>query len=405
MVGGSCDPRFASVAEEFERNFASRGEVGASVCVTVDGEPVVDLWGGVADRAAGRPWERDTVSVVFSTTKGATALCAHVLASRGQLDLAAPVARYWPEFAQAGKDEITVGTLLAHRAGLPAVSEPLGEGAFYDWDRMVELLAAQRPVWEPGTRHGYHALTFGWLVGELVRRVSGRSLGTFLRSEVAEPLGLDLWLGLPEEHEPRVARMGYADPRPGDEPTRLSTVVVQEPDSVPALMLRNTGGYMLPGPAGFDSRAGHAAEVGATGMIANARAVAGMYASLACGGALNGVALVDGPSLARMSTTVSAGADATLFANSRFSYGFVRSVDNRHEGPGLRDSMILSADAFGHPGLGGGVGFASPANRMSFGYTMNAMGPGTLLNERGQSLVDAVYRSLGYTDSAAEVWC
>lgn len=308
--------------------------------------------------------------MVFSTTKGATALCAHILATRGQLDLTAPVARYWPEFAQAGKESVTVGMLLSHRAGLPVITEPLEAGALYDWDRMAGLLAAERPVWEPGTWHGYHAMTFGWLVGEVVRRVSGRSLGTFLREEVAGPLGLDLWLGLPAEHEPRVAAMGYADPRSEDETSRLSTVAAAEPDSVPARMLRNTAGYLLPGPAGFDSRAGHAAELGATGMITNARAVAGMYAPLAAGGGR----LVDAKALARMSTTVSAGADATLFANSRFSYGYVRSIDNRHEPYGLRDSMILSADAFGHPGLGGGLGFASPANRMSFGYTMNAMG-------------------------------
>jgi CubicO group peptidase (beta-lactamase class C family) len=404
MVGGSCDPRFARVREEFEKNLAERGEVGASVCVMIDGAPVVDLWGGVRDRASGRAWEEDTVSVVFSTTKGMTSLCAHILLSRGQLDLAAPVAAYWPEYAQAGKEGTTVGMMLAHRAGTPLVSAPLAEGAFLDWDGMIAALEAERPVWEPGTRHGYHALTFGWLVGELVRRVSGQSLGTFLRTEVAEPLGLDLWIGLPDELEPRVAPMGFADPQPGDEPSRLSAVVATEPESVQAVMLGNTGGYMLGGESGFDSRAAHAAEIGATGAVTNARAIAGMYAPLACGGSANGVTLVDGAGLARMATTVSAGPDAMLFANSRFTYGFVPSIDNRHDPAGLRDSMILSADAFGHPGLGGGVGFASPANRMSFGYTMNAMGPGTLLNPRGQSLVDAVYTSLGYTDAGAEVW-
>jgi CubicO group peptidase (beta-lactamase class C family) len=397
MVHGSCDPRFTRVRDEFERNFAERGEIGASVCVLVDGEPVVDLWGGVAERGTGRRWAEDTVSVVFSTTKGATALCAHLLASRGQLDLAAPVARYWPEFGQFGKEDITVGMVLSHRAGLPVISPRLADGAFFDWAGMVSALEKEKPVWVPGSRHGYHALTFGWLVGELVRRVSGRSLGRFLREEVAEPRGLDLWLGLPAEIEPRVAAMGYADPQPGDEAPRLSVVAAAEPDSVQARMLGNTGGYM---PASFDTREAHAAEIGATGMITNARALAGMYAPLA--GA--GEPLVDAATLARMSTTVVAGADAMLFANSRFTYGFVPSIDNRREPAGLRDSMVLSSDAFGHPGLGGGVGFASPANRMSFGYTMNAMGPGTLLNPRGQNLVDAVYTSLGYTDDTAEVW-
>lgn len=396
MVSGGCAPKFARVREEFERNFAERGEVGASVCVMLDGEPVVDLWGGMADHE-GRAWAQDTVSVVFSTTKGVTALCAHILVSRGKLDLAAPVTAYWPEFGQAGKENITVGMLLSHRAGLPVVSTPLAAGAFFDWAGMVATLEKEHPVWEPGTRHGYHAFTFGWLVGEVVRRVSGCSLGEFVRTEIAEPLGLDLWLGLPEEIEPRVAAMGPAEPQPGDVPARLAVVAATEPESPQARLMGNTGGYL---EGGFDSRAGHAAELGSVGAVTNARALAGMYAPLARGGA----PLVDAAALVRMSTTVAAGADALAFANSRYTYGFVPSIDNRHEPPGLRDSMILSADAFGHPGLGGGVGFASPANRMSFGYTMNAMGPGTMLNPRGQSLVDAVYTTLGYTDNDAEVW-
>lgn len=404
MVGGSCDPRFSRVREEFERNFAERGEVGASVCVIIDGEPVVDLWGGVADRATGRKWERDTVSVVFSTTKGVTSLCAHMLLARGKLELAAPVSDHWPGYAQHGKDGTTVGMVLAHRAGVPLLSAPVPDGAFLDWDAMIAAIEVQEPLWAPGTRHGYHALTYGWLAGELVRRASGQSLGSFVRAEIAEPLGLDLWLGLPAEIEPRVATMGYADPRPGDEQSRLVIEVATNRDSPQALMLGNTGNYMFGKDNGFDSPAGHAAELGATGAITNARALAGMYAPLASGGSADGVTLVDGATLARMATTVSAGPDAMLFANSRFTYGFVPSIDNRHERPGERDSMILSADAFGHPGLGGGVGFASPAHRMSFGYTMNAMGPGTLLNARGQSLVDAAYTSLGLTDSSAEVW-
>jgi CubicO group peptidase (beta-lactamase class C family) len=174
---GTAAPRFASVREEFERNFAERGEVGASVCVTVDGETVVDLWGGIADPDTQVPWNEDTLVLVWSCTKGATALCAHILAARGVIDLHAPVARYWPEFAKGGKDGITVRMVLNHQAGLGP----------------------------PSTRHGYHALVFGHLVGEVLRRVTGHSLGTFFRTEVAEPLGLDFWIGLPEEQEPRVA--------------------------------------------------------------------------------------------------------------------------------------------------------------------------------------------------------
>jgi CheY-like chemotaxis protein len=188
---GMCDARFGAVREEFARNFAERGEVGASVCVVVEGRTVVDLWGGLADRHTGRPWERDTLGLVWSCTKGATALCAHLLRSRGLLDLDRPVASYWPEFARAGKEGVTVRMLLDHQAGLPAVRRPLAPGGLYDWQYMTEALAAEAPFWEPGTRQGYHATTFGHLVGEVVRRVSGRPFDEFFRTEVAGPLGLD----------------------------------------------------------------------------------------------------------------------------------------------------------------------------------------------------------------------
>src|SRR4051812_6469275 len=189
-IHGFCEQPFQFVHAEFERNFRERGEVGASVCVTVEGQSVVDLWGGVADRASGRPWERDTIGLVWSCTKGATALCAHMLCSRGLLDVDEPVARYWPEFAQAGKEASPVRLLLDHQAGLPVVRQPLRPGGLYDWDYLVHLLAAEQPFWPPGTRQGYHASTFGHLVGEVVRRASGKDVGTFFREEVAEPLGL-----------------------------------------------------------------------------------------------------------------------------------------------------------------------------------------------------------------------
>lgn len=404
MIGGSCDPRFELVRDEFERNFAERGEVGASVCVMIDGEPVVDLWGGLANQDTRQPWKADTASVIFSCTKGATALCAHILASRDQLDFAAPMASYWPEFRHFGKEDITLGMVLTHQSGLPVVSTPLPEGAFFDWSRMTAALEIEKPAWEPGTRHGYHALTFGWLVGELVHRVSGKSLGSFFRDEVAEPLGLDFWIGLQEEKEPRIASMIFPEPTEDDEPSAFMTAAATKPESLPGQIFANCGGYMVPGPQGFDSRAAHAAEIGAAGGITHARGLAGMYAPLACGGRLRGVQLIDERALTRMGTTLSSGYDLTLLIESRFSAGYFRSIDNRHKPYGLRDSVILAGDAFGHPGFGGSIGFASPADRMSFGYTMNNMGPGTLLNDRGQSLVDAAYRSLGYTDNSVEVW-
>jgi CubicO group peptidase (beta-lactamase class C family) len=393
---GTCDPRFERVAEELERSFAERGEVGASVAVTVDGEMVVDLWGGVADPSTGREWTSDTLANLFSCTKGATALCAHVLASRGALDLDAPVASVWPEFAKNGKDAIAVRHLLSHQAGLPALREALPEGALYDWDLMVDRLAAEEPFWEPGTRHGYHALTFGFLVGEVVRRVSGAPLGDFFRDEIAAPLGLDLWLGLPEQHEWRVAPTIPADmPASIDELPAMHRAAFADVASLQGLVLANNGGYLLPGEA--DSRAAHAAVMGAVGALGNARSLAEMYRPLALGGAVDGVRLVEASQIARMSAVASASSvDAVVLVPSRWSLGFVKGADNRHL-PGIDASSILISDAaFGHAGMGGSLGFADPGARMSFGYSMNQQGLGVAMHERGQSLVDAVYESLGY---------
>ena len=403
-VSGTCDPKFKRVREEFERNFRERGEVGASVCVTVDGETVVDLWGGMARPETGAPWQADSVGLVWSCTKGATALCAHVLAARGRLDLDAPVVQYWPEFGQAGKERITVAMLLNHQAGLPVTRQPLPEGAFYNWTLMAAALAAEAPFWEPGTRNGYHALTFGWLVGEVVRRVSGKSLGTFFRDEIAGPLGLDFWIGLPEAVEPRVTPMIMPEPPgPGEPVSPFFQQAATDQTSIPALLFGNAGGYFNPGEC--DSRAGHAAEIPAANGITNARGLAGMYAPLACGGRLRGVELVNQDTLMRMIRVASAtGQDATLLIPTRFSLGFMKAIDNRRLPLGQQDSALLAEESFGHAGYGGSIGFADPRARMSFGYMMNKMGPGTLLGPRGQSLVDAVYLSLGYTSSASGSW-
>jgi CubicO group peptidase (beta-lactamase class C family) len=395
-VEGTHDARFAQVREEFERNFAERGEVGASVCVTVDGETVVDLWGGFSGspaEPAARAWQRDTIGNVWSATKGATALCAHLLAERGQLDLDAPVVTYWPEFGKNGKDGILVRHLLSHQAGLPALREPMPAGCFYDWQLMVDTLAAEEPFWRPGTRNGYHALTFGFLVGEVVRRASGRPLGTYFREEIAGPLGLDMHMGLPEEHESRVAPTIPADPPgPGDPVPSLYVAAFTDPTSIQALMLANSGGYMtVPGES--DSRAAHTAVMGAVGAITNGRGLAGMYRPLALGGG----GLVSAERVAVMGAVSAATAvDAVLLVPTRWSLGFTKTGDNRHLPLADREGMLLTEEAFGHPGMGGSLGFADPRARVSFGYTMNRQGTGLGVNERGQSLVDAVYRALGY---------
>jgi len=396
-VQGTCTSRFAQVREEFERNFAERGEVGASVCVTIDGETVVDMWGGTAEPASGRAWSADTVGNVWSATKGATALCAHMLASRGQLDLNAPVAQYWPEFAKSGKEAVLVRHLLNHQAGLPALRDPLPAGCFYDWNLMADALAKEEPFWKPGTRNGYHALTFGFLVGEVVRRVSGRTLGTFFRDEVSGPLGLDFWIGLPEEHEGRVAPTIPADPPgPGDPVPSFYVAALTDPTSVQGLLLVNTGGYMMV-PGESDSRAAHAAEMGAVGGITNGRGLAGMYRPLALGGSVDGVRLVGAEQVAIMGAVSSAtSADAVMLVPTRWALGFTKTMDNGHLPVADREGLLLSEEAFGHVGMGGSLGFADPKARMSFGYTMNRQGSGLGVNQRGQSLIDAVYRALDY---------
>ncbi len=393
---GACDVRFAAVREEFERNFAERGEVGASVCVMVDGEAVVDLWGGDADPDTGKPWDENTIAVVWSSTKGATALCAHMLASRRQLDFDAPVTEYWPEFAKGGKQDVTVRMVLNHQAGVAALRDPIPENGLCDFEAVVEQLAAMEPLWEPGTRHGYTALVFGHLVGEIVRRITGNTLGAFFRDEVAQPLGIDLWIGLPEEHEPRVATNITADmPQPGDPIPEFYSAAMTDPSSIAYMVLMHSGGILFPGA--INSRENHAAEMGAFNGIGNARSLAGMYRPLALGGSHDDVRLVPEDAIPQMSAVASAIAkDATMLVPTRWANGFMKGIDNSNLPPGSNDSVILSEEAFGHLGSGGSIGFADPKARLSFSYVMNKQGGGTGLEDRGQALVDATYRTLGY---------
>ncbi len=380
---GIYEAPWTGVVDTFVRNFVERSEVGASLCVVHDGTTVIDVWGGAADVDGGRPWEVDTVSVVHSCTKGATALCLHVLAARGLVDVEAPVADYWPEFARNGKERATVRMMLDHSVGVPVLRDQVKPGELYDWDRMIGRLEAEAPFWEPGTRNGYHMINFGWTVGEIVRRVSGRSLGAFFRDEIATPLGIDFWIGLPEEIEPRVAPMIPYVRSKGEPLSRFVLDVVSEPGSVPALALANLMSM------GMNSRSAHAAEIGGGGGITNARGLAGMYRPLAAGGG----GLVDAETLRRMRTvSVATNDDATLRIATRFGLGFMVSMDNRAKVE--KDSVLLGEHAFGHVGAGGSIGFADPAHTLSFGYSMNRMGPGLLLNERGQSLADAAYAVL-----------
>ena len=327
-------------------------------------------------------------------TKGAVSLCAHLLIDEGKLALEAKVTDYWPEFGQAGKEDVTVAMMLNHQAGLPALREKLKEGAFHDWDYMVAVLAAESPFWQPGSRHGYHMSTYGWTVGELVRRVSGLSLGEFFRTHIAEPLDIDFHIGLPDSEHHRVAHMiGWA-PKRGDPVPSFTDALRNDRSSVQYLALLNNGKYRT------DSPESYRAQYGAGGGVTNARGIAGMYNPLANGGG----DLLDEGLIALMLAPSSEGKDFTLVSPTRFSLGFMLSMDNRHRHAGSLETMVIGEHAFGHAGAGGSVGFADTECHLGFGYSMNKMGAGILLNERGQSLVDTAYRCLGYIADETGCW-
>ena len=397
-VQGFCAPGFEEVRREFQRNFDQRGEIGAAVALTHRGRTVVDLWGGLADQERGTPWERDTMAVVFSTTKGLAAMCLHVLADRGLLDFEAPVARYWPEFAANGKERVTVAMVMSHQAGLPVWQEPLPDGALFDFDLAAGRLAAQAPAWEPGTTHGYHGLTIGWVVGELVRRVAGRTVGAFFREEVAIPLGADAWIGLPAAEHARVATLYLAAP---DLDSAFFRKLNDEPDWLGSKLVSNDGGDIRAHTVNSAER--RSMEHPSAGGIATALGLARTYAPLSLDGSVDGTRIVGAGMLRGMRTVRSASAcDTILRLPTTFTLGFSKTWGARRLGQG--GHVILGEHAFGTPGMGGSLGFADGEAAMSFGYVMNRHGSGVGLNDRGQSLVDAAYRAVGFETSDPGFW-
>jgi CubicO group peptidase (beta-lactamase class C family) len=384
-IDGHCDPRFTAVREQFFRNFTERGDVGAAVCVYLDGVRVVDCWGGHADAARIRPFGADSIVSVASTTKGLVALGAHLLAEHGKLHLDAPVARYWPEFAQAGKREVPVRWLLSHRAGLPAIRRPLPAEALFDWAAMTAALAETEPWWTPGSRHGYHAITYGYLVGEVIRRVVGRTVGAFLRDEVTGPLGADFFIGVPPEADARAAQvLPEPPPAPGD--ATIWDTILADPESVSGRAFLNP-----PRPPDLvNTRAWRAAEIPAANGHASARGVARVYAALARGGELDGVRLLAPATIERAVEEQARGRDAVLTVPTRFATGFMLGL------PGGLFDCGPGRHTFGHPGRGGSIGFADPDARIGFGYVTNQYVTGTARHpdRRGSSLVDAVYAAL-----------
>ena len=386
-VHGLCEPRFAPVRRAFAGILASGAEVGAALAVHVDGQLVVDLWGGHADAARTRPWERDTIVNLYSVGKAVTAVCALRLVEAGRLDLEAPVARYWPEFAQAGKARVLVRHLLTHQAALPAVARPLPADAWNQWDVMTGALAAQAPWWEPGTGHGYHVNTQGFLVGEVVRRVTGTTLGTYLRESLAGPAGVDFFLGVGAELEERCAEVVPRPATPEDEELRRQLSV--DPERLSGLPLMRVNAYRNPpelsGTGVVNTRAWRAAEVPSTNGHGHARAVARLFSALATGGEVDGAHVLAPEMIARATAQQVYGDDVLLQRPTRFGLGFQLTMRERPLGPGPR--------AFGHFGAGGSLGFADPDARVAFGYAMN-QGRGGWQHKHVRHLIDLVYAAL-----------
>ena len=382
-IHGLTDPKFDAVRDAFATNFAEHGEVGAAVAVYLNGEPVVDLWGGWYSAEREREWDRNTLVNVFSTTKGLAAFCAHRLAEEGRLDFDAPVAEYWPEFAAAGKQEIPVRWLMSHRAGMAAVRRPLAPEDLYDWDLMCEALAEQEPWWTPGEQHGYHALTYGWLVGEVVRRIDGRSIGTYWREEFAAPLGLDAHIGTGPEFDGRISTLLDAPPDP-EAPDLLD--LFGGPDTVGAAAFSNPP---IIGPDDDNVTAGRGwrgAEIPAANGHATARALARVYGGAANGGTIDGIHVLNPETLENAIVEQSFGADAVLQIETRFGLGWMITSDFMPLGPNPR--------AFGHPGAGGSLGYADLDAGIGFGYTMNQMQQNLSGDPRVNGLIEAVYASL-----------
>jgi CubicO group peptidase (beta-lactamase class C family) len=372
-VQGRCDARFGPVRDAFSANFEQGLDVGASVAVALDGELVVDLWGGTRDSAGAEPWQADTITNVWSTTKPMTALCALILADRGELDVDAPVARYWPEFAAAGKEGVLVRHLMGHTAGLPGWDEPLSAHDLYDWERCTALLAAQAPWWPPGTASGYHAVTQGYLVGEVVRRITGETLGSFLAREVTGRLGADFHIGLAPEHDSRVAAV--------IPPTR-DLVGGLDPAGIPARTLTNP---RLDARVSWEPR-WRRAEIPAANGHGNARSVATVQSVLACGGAAGGVRLLSEEGCETVFREQAKGTDLVLGLPVRLGVGY-----------GLNSSEIpISPNprACFWGGWGGSLVLCDLDARLCVAYVMNRMGEGTVGDLRGPGLVGAAYRSL-----------
>lgn len=371
-IKGFCEDGFLSIKEVFKENFDLGLEIGASFAVTLNGKMVVDIWGGYTDATHTKSWEKDTIVNVFSTTKVITALCIHTLVDRGLIDLDTPVSEYWPEFAQSGKKDIPVRYLLSHTAGLPGFDRKISVEYLYNWDQTTNLLAAQKPWWKPGTKSGYHSITFGYLLGELVRRVTGKSIGSFFREEIAIPLNIDFHIGLSKDYDNRVAEIIT----PEKSVSKLQLLLLK-------VFFPMTYKVMFNPPImdeDFNSRPWRAAEIPASNGHGNARSIALIGAILACGGKLNGKQIMSKSTIENAIQEQISGRDKVIFRQKkRWGLGFGLSHDVYLKGP----------RSFYWSGLGGSFCIMDLEKKLSIGYAMNKM---FMFDEpRGERLVPAVW--------------
>jgi len=373
-IHGFANKGFEQVRETFENNFKNLGDLGASFCVTRNGETVVDLWGGYADAAKTRPWVKDTIVNVYSTTKTMTALTALILADRGLIDFKAPVAKYWPEFAANGKGAITVAQLMSHSAGLSGWKEKITKEDLYDWDKATALLAAQAPFWEPGTAPGYHALTQGYLVGEVIRRVTGKSVGTVFHEEIAEPLHADFWIGLPASEDDRVAELIPPPPGEGVEDGPQPSEILKNMSTNPGIHVSET-----------KTRAWRGAEIPAAGGTGNARSVAEIHTILANGGVSQGKRFMSEAGARRALELQVEGKDLVMGIPARFGLGF-----------GLAGGLVPlpNKNSMFWGGYGGSIIIIDYDARATMSYVMNVMHGTTTGDMRGLGLAMATFQAL-----------
>ncbi len=383
-IGGFCDERFQLLRDVFAYNFKKGVDVGASLAVTVDGKFVVDMWAGYADAEKNRPWEKDTIVNVFSTTKNMTALCTLMLVDRGVLDLDAPVAKYWPEFAQAGKEKLPLRYLLSHTSGLSGYRESITVEDLYNWDKLVSMLASQEPWWQPGTRSGYHTTTFGYLLGEVIRRVTGKTIGTFFREEVAKPLKADFYIGLPKDQDHRVADLIQKKSLI----YRLLNGTLMKWLGRNTILVKSVANPIIEAEH-TTSREWRAAEIPAANGHGNARSVARIGSLLACGGKVDGVQLLSEKMVEKAIEEQITNKDLCLLSKKRWGLGFGLPIDGK-----INNYEVPNSRVFFWGGYGGSLLLMDLDARMSFSYVMNNMKFSISGDKRHKNFINALYKAI-----------